>query len=84
MSKADETEITTERAAEEYMLARIDTALAEVQRTNSQDVTVSLDELEAEFAEIQTILEASGDRGAQLREALDARRNFVAGRVRRE
>jgi hypothetical protein len=84
LTEADEPAITTERAAEEYLLSRIDRALADVRRTNSQDVTVSLDDVEAEVAEIQAVLDESGDRGEQLREALRARVDFAAGRVRRE
>lgn len=84
LTEAEEAAITTERAAEEYLLSRIDRALAEVRRANSQDVTVSLDEFEAEFAEIQALLDESGERGDRLREAMQARRDFAAGRVRRE
>lgn len=84
MTETAETTITTERAAEEYLLSRIDRALGDIKRANSRDVTVSLDEIEAEFAEIQALLDESGDRGEQLRAALQARRDFAAGRVLRE
>lgn len=84
LTDADDPAITTERAAEEYLLSRIDRALAEVRRANSRDVTVSLDAIEADFAEVQGLLDDSGERGDQLREAVRARLDFVAGRVRRE
>lgn len=71
-------------AAEEYILSRIDDALTEIRRAQSQDVTVSLDELEADFGEVQQLLDASGEHGERLREALHARINFAEGRVRRD
>lgn len=83
VTEADETRITSERAAEAYLLSRVDDALAEVQRANSQDVTVSLDEVEAEFGDIQYVLEQSGERGEELRKALRARIEFAKGEVRR-
>ena len=84
LSESPVPDIASERTAEEYLLSRLDRSLSEIRRANSQDVTVSLDEIEEEFAEIQTLLDASGDRGDQLRAALQARLDFVAGRVRRE
>jgi hypothetical protein len=76
--------ITTDRAAEEYLLSRVDRALADVRRANSQAVTVSLDDIEADFAEIQGLLANSGERGEQLRAVLRARLDIAAGRVRRD
>jgi superfamily I DNA/RNA helicase len=76
--------IKSERTAEEYLLSRIDRALADVRRANSQDVDISLDEFEADLARIQRLLDASGDRGDDLREALHARVDFAKGSVRRE
>ena len=84
LTDAAETPINTELAAEEYLLSRVDKALADVRRANSQDVTVSLDDIETDFAEIQSLLADSGERGEQLRDALHARLDFAAGRVRRE
>lgn len=84
LSETDDEAITTDQAAEEYLLGRIDRALADVRRANSQDVTVTLDDVEAEFAEIQELLADSGTRGDQLREALQARLDFAAGRVSRD
>jgi len=83
MTEADEPHITSEQAAEKYLLSRVDDALAEVRRVNSQDVTVSLSEVEAELGEIQELLEQSGSRGDELREALRARVEFANGEVRR-
>ena len=83
VTEADEPHITSEQAAEKYLLSRVDDALAEVRRANSQDVTVSLDEVEAELGEIQDLLEQSGSRGDDLREALRARVEFANGEVRR-
>ncbi len=83
VTEADEPHITSEQAAEQYLLSRVDNALAEVRRVNSQDVTVSLDEVEAELGEIQNLLEQSGSRGDDLREALRARVEFANGEVRR-
>ncbi|WP_246997933.1 DNA helicase UvrD [Halosolutus gelatinilyticus] len=83
VTEADEPHITSEQAAEKYLLSRVDDALAEVRRANSQDVTVSLDEVEAELGEIQDLLEQSGSRGDELREALRARVEFANGEVRR-
>jgi superfamily I DNA/RNA helicase len=83
MTEADEPHITSEQAAEKYLLSRVDDALAEVRRANSQDVTVSLDEVEAELGEIQDLLGQSGSRGDELREALRARVEFANGEVRR-
>jgi hypothetical protein len=84
LTDAAETPINTELAAEEYLLSRVDKALADVRRANSQDVTVSLDDIETDFAEIQALLADSGERGEQLRDALHARLDFAAGRVHRE
>nr|WP_240792422.1 DNA helicase UvrD [Salarchaeum sp. JOR-1] len=83
VSEADEPRITSEQAAEDYLLSRVDDALAEVRRANSQDVTVSLDEVEAELGEIQDVLDESGERGEELRKALRARVEFANGEVRR-
>jgi len=83
VTEADEPGITSERAAEEYLLSRVDDALSEVSRANSQDVTVSLDEVEAELGEIQELLEQSGARGEELRKALRARVELATGEVRR-
>ncbi|ELZ84492.1 UvrD/REP helicase [Haloferax larsenii JCM 13917] len=84
VKEATESEIRSERRAEEYLLSRVDNALADVRRSHSQDVTVSLDEVEAELSEIQHLLSESGSRGEQLRDALQARVEFAAGGVRRD
>jgi len=84
VKETTESEIRSERRAEEYLLSRVDNALADVRRSHSQDVTVSLDEVEAELSEIQHLLSESGDRGEQLRDALQARIEFAAGGVRRD
>ncbi len=83
VTDADDSHITSEQAAEDFLLSRVDDALAQVRRTNSQDVTVSLDEVEAELGEIQDLLEKSGARGEDLRKALRARVEFANGEVRR-
>jgi hypothetical protein len=83
VTDADGPGVTSERAAEQYLLSRVDDALAAVRRTNSQDVTVSLDAVEAELGEIQDVLDKSGARGEELRKALRARVEFAAGEVRR-
>jgi len=83
VTDADDPHITSEQAAEEFLLSRVDDALASVRRANSQDVTVSLDEVEAELGEIQDLLEKSGTRGEDLRQALRARVEFANGEVRR-
>jgi len=83
VTDAADPHITSEQAAETYLLTRIDDALADVRRANSQDVTVSLDELETEFGEIQQLLDNSGERGTELRKALRARVEFARGEVRR-
>ncbi|WP_302081050.1 DNA helicase UvrD [Salinibaculum rarum] len=83
VTEADEPQITSEQAAEKYLLSRVDDALADVRRANSQDVTVSLDEVEAELGEIQDLLAQSGERGDELRDALRARVEFANGEVRR-
>jgi hypothetical protein len=82
-AESDET-IRSERAAEEFVLSRFDRALADVRRTQSRDVTVSLDAVEQDFGEIQRLLHESDERGEALRDALRARVDFAAGRVRRE
>jgi hypothetical protein len=84
LTDATDSPINTELAAEEFLLSRVDTALADVRRANSQDVTLSLGDVETDFAEIQALLADSGERGDQLREALHARLDFAAGRVRRD
>lgn len=84
LTDATDSPINTELAAEEFLLSRVDKALADVRRANSQDVTISLGDIETDFAEIQALLADSGERGEQLREALHARLEFAAGRVRRE
>ena len=83
VNEASTTRITSEQAAEDYLLSRVDDALAEVRRANSQDVTVSLDEVEGELGEIQDLLAQSGERGEELRKALRARIEFANGEVRR-
>ena len=83
VTETDEPQVTSEQAAEQYLLSRVDDALAEVRRANSQDVTVSLDEVEAELGEIQDVLDKSGARGEELRKALRARVEFATGEVRR-
>lgn len=83
VTDADDPEIASEQAAETYLLSRVDDALAAVSRANSQDVTVSLDDIEAEFGEIQALLDESGTRGDELRQALRARVEFATGEVRR-
>ncbi|MGQ3330105.1 DNA helicase UvrD [Halorubrum sp. FL23] len=83
VTESDDPHITSEQAAEEFLLSRVDEALAAVRRANSQGVTVSLDEVEAELGEIQDLLDKSGARGDELREALRARVEFANGEVRR-
>jgi len=77
-------EIRSERRAEEFVLSRVDRALADVRRTQSRDMTVSLDDLSGDLGEIHRVLDESGERGEAMREALQARVDFAAGRVRRE
>ena len=84
VTEADDSTVESERAAEDYLLSWVDRALADVRRTNSQDVTVSLDQFEADLAEIGRLLDASVERGDRLRSALRARTEFADGRVRRE
>lgn len=83
VTEADDTRITSEQAAEDFLLSRTDDALTEVRRANSQDVTVSLDDVEAELGEIQDLLDKSSVRGEKLRKALRARVEFANGEVRR-
>jgi len=83
VTEAEHPQITSEKAAEEYLLSRVDEAIADVRRATSQDVTVSLDEVEAELGEIQELLDNSGARGEELRKALRARVEFANGEVRR-
>jgi len=83
VTEAEDPHITSEKAAEEYLLSRVDEAIADVRRATSQDVTVSLDEVEAELGEIQELLDNSGARGEELRKALRARVEFANGEVRR-
>ncbi|WP_123535913.1 PD-(D/E)XK nuclease family protein [Halosimplex salinum] len=83
VTEADDPHITSEQAAEDFLLSRVDDALAEVRRANSRDVTVSLDDLEAELGEVQDLLDKSGARGEELRKALRARVEFANGEVRR-
>jgi len=77
-------EIRSERRAEEFVLSRIDRALADVRRTQSRDMTVALDDLSADLGEIHRVLDESGERGEAMRDALQARVDFAAGRVRRD
>lgn len=83
ITEAGEGQITSETAAEEYLLSRVDEAIADVRRAHSQDVTVSLDDVESQLAEIQEVLDNSGVRGEELRKALRARVEFATGEVRR-
>ncbi|WP_255153067.1 DNA helicase UvrD [Halorarius halobius] len=84
VKETTEADIRSERRAEEYLLSRVDNALADVRRSHSQDVTVPLGEVEAELSEIQHLLSESGTRGEQLQDALQARIEFAAGGVRRD
>jgi hypothetical protein len=83
VTDAADPQIMSEQAAEEFLLSRVDTALADVRRANSQDVTISLDKVESELGEIQELLDKSGMRGQELRKALRARVEFANGEVRR-
>jgi len=83
VTEATDTRITSEQAAEDYLLSRVDDALADIRRANSQDVMVSLDDVESELGEIQDLLDKSGVRGEELRKALRARVEFATGEVRR-
>jgi hypothetical protein len=47
-------------------------------------VTVDLDGVERDLAAIDDLLAESGERGERLRDALRARADFAAGRVRRD
>jgi len=76
--------IRSERRAEEFVLSRVDRALADVRRTQSRDISVSLDDLSADIGEIERVLAESGERGEMMRDAVRARVEFAAGRVRRE
>ncbi len=80
----DDSGIWSERRATEFALARIDRALADIRRTQSRDATVGLENLEADLAAIQDLLNESGEHGERVREAVRARIDFAAGRVRRE
>lgn len=84
ISETEDPVIRSEREAEEYILSRIDNVLNDVRRANSQDVEVSLEETKGELVEIQRLLDASGERGDELRDALRARVDFIEGRVRRD
>jgi hypothetical protein len=84
MEESEDPIIRSERAVEEYLLSRVDGALAEVRRANTQDIEVSLDELEKELVEVNHLLDRSGERGEKLRDALRARVDFAEGRVRRD
>lgn len=84
VKEEDDDTIWSERRAEEFALSRIDRALADVRRTQSQDVTIALDDIESDLAEIQQVLDASGERGESLQEAIRARVDFAQGRVRRD
>ncbi len=83
VTESADSHITSEQAAEEFLLSRVDNALADVRRANSQDVSISLDEVETELGEIQKLLGNSGMRGEELRKALRARVEFANGEVRR-
>ncbi|SEL87157.1 PD-(D/E)XK nuclease family protein [Haloferax larsenii] len=83
VTETDDPLITSEQAAEDFLLSRVDDALAAVRRASSQNIMVSLDEVEAELGEIQNLLDKSGARGEELREALRARVEFANGEVRR-
>jgi len=81
---AQEDQIRSERRATEFALSRIDRALADVRRTQSREVTISLDDLSNDLGEIERVLAASGERGEAMRDALRVRVDFASGRVRRE
>lgn len=83
VSEADGAGVASERAAEAYLLSRVDDALADVRRAGGRDADVSLDDVEADLAAIAELLDASGERGEDLRRALRARVEFAAGEVRR-
>jgi len=84
MKQTEDPIIRTERAAEEYLLSRVDEAITDVRRAHTQEVEVSLDELRSDLVEINSLLEESGERGEVLRDALRARIDFSEGRVRRD
>jgi len=77
-------QIRSERRAEEFALSRIERALADVRRTQSREVNISLDKLSDDLGEIERVLAASGERGDEMRDALRARVELDSGRVRRE
>ena len=84
MKRTEDPIIRTESAAEEFLLARVDEAITDLRRARTQDVEVSLDELRSDLAEINSLLEESGERGEVLRDALRARVDFAEGRIRRD
>ena len=84
MGEVNDPIIRTEHAAEEFLLSRVDNALDDVRRANTQEIEVSLDDVEKDLVEISRLLDRSGERGQELRKALRARLDFAEGRVRRD
>jgi hypothetical protein len=80
----DHARVHGESGAISFALSRVDRALTRVKGADVRGETVDLDETERDLAAVQDLLAASGDRGAELREAVQARVDFAAGEVRRD
>jgi hypothetical protein len=80
----DHDRVHGESGAISFALSRVDRTLLRVKGADVRGDTIDLDETERDLAAIQDLLEASGERGEQLREAIQARVDFAAGEVRRD
>jgi hypothetical protein len=84
LESLDHDGIHGESGAIDFALSRVDRALTRVKGADVRGETIDLDETERDLAAIQDLLAASGQRGDQLREAVQARADFAAGEVRRD
>ena len=79
----ERTGIHGQAGAEHFALERLDRAERRIRHAHLLEDSVQLDEIETDLAAIQSILEAGGQRADDLRLALEARVDLLAGRVRR-
>lgn len=79
----DHEEIYGQSGAITFALSRADHALAGIRGAGVRGETIDLNEVERDFAGIQELITASGNRGKKLRDAIRARVDFAAGEVRR-
>ncbi len=77
-------EVIGQASAERFALSRVERAMQRINRAHLANEPIELEEVEADLAAIQGLLEAGGARAKTLRGAIEARVDLTAGRIRHE